>query len=113
MTSADAMPSAGHRSTGRDSRQDPGERAPLTTRQVYGRWLVILAVLNSAVSMYYYLRVIGVMYRSEPTQDLRAAGPSPACGVALALSAAATIVLGVFPAAALDVAVSSVRALIS
>jgi len=76
-------------------------------------WLVILAVLNSAVSMYYYLRVIGVMYRSEPTRDLRAAGPSAACGLALAVSAAATIVLGIFPAAALDVAVKSVRALIS
>jgi NADH-quinone oxidoreductase subunit N len=76
-------------------------------------WLVILAVLNSAASMFYYLRVIGVMYRSEPTRDLRATGPSAACGLALAVSAAATIVLGIFPAGALDLAVRSVQALLS
>jgi len=76
-------------------------------------WLVILAVLNSAVSMFYYLRVIGVMYRNEPARDLRAAGPSIACGLALLVSAAATLVLGIFPAGALDLAVRSVQALLS
>jgi len=76
-------------------------------------WLVILAVLNSAVSMFYYLRVIGVIYKSEPVRELRPTGPSIACGLALAVSAVATIVLGIFPAGALDLAVRSVRALIS
>jgi NADH-quinone oxidoreductase subunit N len=76
-------------------------------------WLVILAVLNSAVSMYYYLRVIGVIYKSEPVRELRPTGPSLACGLALAVSAAATIVLGIFPAGALGLAVRSVQALLS
>jgi NADH-quinone oxidoreductase subunit N len=76
-------------------------------------WLVIIAVLNSAVSMYYYLRVIGVIYRSEPVRDLRATAPSTACAVALAVSAAAVLVIGIFPAAPLDLAIRSVRMLLS
>jgi NADH-quinone oxidoreductase subunit N len=76
-------------------------------------WLVIIAILNSAASMYYYLRVIGVMYRSEPVKDLRATAPSTACGLALAISAAATLVLGIFPAGAFEFALRSVQALLS
>ncbi len=76
-------------------------------------WLVIFAVLNSVVSMFYYLRVVTVMYQSEPTRDLRPAAPSTAGGLALAVSAAATVVLGIFPAIPLEIALRSVSTLFS
>jgi NADH-quinone oxidoreductase subunit N len=76
-------------------------------------WLVIIAVLNSVVSMYYYLRVITTIYRTEPTRDLRPLAPSTACGVALAISATATLALGLFPGTPLDIAARSISALFS
>ncbi len=76
-------------------------------------WLVVLAVLNAVVSMYYYLRVVIVTYRSEPGVDLRAAAPSTACAAALLISAIATLLLGIFPSAPLDIAVRSVTAILS
>jgi NADH-quinone oxidoreductase subunit N len=76
-------------------------------------WLVIIAILNSAASMYYYLRVIGIMYQSEPTRDLRSTAPSTACSLALAISALATVVLGIFPTIPLDLAVRSIASLFS
>ncbi|MFQ5458197.1 MAG: NADH-quinone oxidoreductase subunit N [Myxococcota bacterium] len=76
-------------------------------------WLVIFAILNAVISMYYYLRVITVMYSSEPARDLRPAAPSTACALALAVSALATLLLGVFSRAPLDIALQSVSALFS
>lgn len=68
-------------------------------------WLVVIAVINSAIAAYYYLRIIVVMYM----RDAREPAPpvehvSAPLGVALALSAAATIYLGVLPGRVLDYA---------
>ena len=76
-------------------------------------WLVIIAVLNSVVSMYYYLKVITTIYKTEPTRDLRPLAPSTACGVALAISTTATLALGLFPGTPLDIAARSISALFS
>jgi len=76
-------------------------------------WLTVLAVLNAVVSMYYYLRVVIVTYRGEAGADFRVAGPSSACAVALLVSVIATILLGIFPSAPLDIAVRSVTAILS
>jgi NADH-quinone oxidoreductase subunit N len=60
--------------------------------------LVVLAVLTSVISVYYYLRLPVLMYMSEPAE-----APGPAHEVALGeslvlgVSAAAVVVLGIFP----------------
>ncbi|MBZ5650894.1 MAG: NADH-quinone oxidoreductase subunit N [Acidobacteriia bacterium] len=60
--------------------------------------LTIIGVLNSAVGAYYYLRIIVMMYMREAREEVPAAIPvSPALGVALALSVAATLYLGLLP----------------
>lgn len=66
-------------------------------------WLVIIAVVNSAIAAYYYLRIIVLMYM----RDAREAAPpvqsiGAPLGIALAVSAAATIYLGVLPGRVLD-----------
>jgi NADH-quinone oxidoreductase subunit N len=73
--------------------------------------LVIIGVINSAVGAYYYLRIIVVMYMREATEE-SALSPLPiGLGTALAVSAAATIYLGVLPGRILDFASKSVAAL--
>jgi NADH-quinone oxidoreductase subunit N len=70
--------------------------------------LTIIGVLNSAVAAYYYLRVIIFMYMREPREEA-AVSPVPAgLGIALALSLAATIYLGVLPGRVLEYAGRSV-----
>ncbi len=68
-------------------------------------WLTILGLLNSAVAAYYYLRIIVVMYFKEPGDSTANLQP-PAMGIQAVLwgSAAATLVLGIFPSWVLDYA---------
>jgi NADH-quinone oxidoreductase subunit N len=64
--------------------------------------LLIIGVLNSAIAAYYYLRIIVVMYMREPREDTPVAAVPPGLGIALGLSLAVTIFLGVFPRPVLD-----------
>jgi NADH-quinone oxidoreductase subunit N len=59
-------------------------------------WLVIVAVINSVISAYYYLRVVKVMWMDRPAS--RAKVPStPALRVALALACLGVLALGIVP----------------
>jgi len=70
-------------------------------------WLVLIAVINSAISLYYYMRVVMVMYMRElPPQGL-AMSESPALYLGLFLAAAATLLLGIFPGPVLEFARAS------
>jgi NADH-quinone oxidoreductase subunit N len=60
-------------------------------------WLVIAAVLNSVLSMYYYLRVVMAMYFREPVREPRPL-QTPAVHVALAICVLAVLFLGLLPA---------------
>jgi NADH-quinone oxidoreductase subunit N len=59
-------------------------------------WLVIIAVLNSVVSAYYYLRVVRVMWFNEPKLEGKVSS-SFALHLALALCCLGVILLGVLP----------------
>lgn len=61
-------------------------------------WLAVIGVLLSAVSAYYYLRVIVVMFFKEPEEELTLARPiSGGMAAALSISALATVIIGVVP----------------
>jgi len=66
--------------------------------------LVIIGVINSAVASYYYLRVVVVMYMRDAREPVPISPVPTTLGVALAISAIATIYLGVLPARVLDYA---------
>jgi len=73
-------------------------------------WLAVIGVLNSAVSLYYYVRVVVFMYiKTERTGSEPSV--SPALGLALGAAVVATIVLGVYPRLLFDVAEASARTL--
>jgi NADH-quinone oxidoreductase subunit N len=66
---------------------------------------VIVGVVMSAVAAFFYVRVIVLMFFSEPAPDGPVvAVPSALTTVAIALGAAVTVVLGVMPSQVLDLA---------
>jgi NADH-quinone oxidoreductase subunit N len=67
-------------------------------------------VLNSAISLYYYIRVVVFMYLKKETLGSEPVS-SPALNVALAVAVAATLVLGVYPRLLFEVADASARTL--
>ncbi|SFK33502.1 NADH-quinone oxidoreductase subunit NuoN [Geodermatophilus ruber] len=71
-----------------------------------GAWpLVVVAVLASAVAAFFYLRVIVLMYFSEPAEDgPTVAVPGLPTTIVLAVTVTATLVLGIAPGAVLDIA---------
>jgi NADH-quinone oxidoreductase subunit N len=68
-------------------------------------WLVLLAVLASAIAAFFYLRVIVIMFFSEPVgAGPSVAVPSWATKAAVVVGVVATIALGIFPQPVLDLA---------
>ena len=64
-------------------------------------WLAVVIVLNAALAAFYYLRVIVYMYMRDPEPEPAPIDTSPFGSVALAISVAGVIALGIFPAAIL------------
>ena len=71
-----------------------------------GAWpVVIVAVLMSAVAAYFYVRVIVLMFFTDPTQTrTEVVRPGLTTLVAVAVGIVATVALGVFPGPLLDLA---------
>ncbi len=59
-------------------------------------WLVIIAVINSVISAYYYLRVVKVMWLGAPASEDKVPS-SVALRVALSLSCLGVLLLGIIP----------------
>jgi NADH-quinone oxidoreductase subunit N len=72
--------------------------------------LALIGVLNSAISLYYYIRIVVFMYLKKETMGSEPV-TSPALGFVLALAVAATLVLGLYPRLLFEVAESSARTL--
>ncbi len=75
-------------------------------------WLAVIAVLNSAVAAYYYLRVVVTMYMQEPDGVPARLAPSFAGGLALAVALTGILLLGVAPAPFADLAQAAVAPLL-
>ncbi|MGD8795094.1 MAG: proton-conducting transporter membrane subunit, partial [Anaerolineae bacterium] len=76
-------------------------------------WLAVVGVINSAISAYYYLRVVARIYLAE---DDAAAGEGalpavPVLQVGVGLASLAVVVLGVWPGPVADLARLAARAL--
>ncbi len=73
-------------------------------------WLAILGVINSAVSAYYYVRVVRIMFTQPATSEAKITG-SPAPWLALGLAGAAMVFMGVAPGFVMEAAQEAVKAL--
>jgi NADH-quinone oxidoreductase subunit N len=76
-------------------------------------WLAIIAVLNSVIAAYYYLRLIVYMYMREPEAGGAHGVLTPAAGLALALAVWATLHFGLLPGAAFAFARRAIAPLLS
>jgi NADH-quinone oxidoreductase subunit N len=74
--------------------------------------LAIIGVLTSVVSVFFYLRVVVMMYMSEETSTAPVTQPSGASVFALAIPLVATFYLGILPARVLDLAVQSIATIL-
>jgi len=70
-------------------------------------WLAIIGVLNSAVSLYYYLRVMVYMYFRDPTEDYGWVKMNAGAAVALAITVAGVLYLGIIPGTVMELAKSA------
>jgi NADH-quinone oxidoreductase subunit N len=74
-------------------------------------WLVAAGVINSAISLYYYARVIRQMYLVEPTEERRV-GVSLAPAISLVTAVAAVFVVGPFSGPFIAAAVGAARGIV-
>ena len=74
-------------------------------------WLAVIGVLNSALSLYYYVRIVVFMWLT----DADAAAPSwrisPGLAAVLVVTVLGTVVLGIYPRALFEFATASAAAL--
>jgi NADH-quinone oxidoreductase subunit N len=69
--------------------------------------LTIIGVINSAIGAYYYLRIIVMMYMREARTEVPVTKVPAGVAVALVITLAATVYLGVLPGRVLDYALYS------
>jgi len=76
-------------------------------------WLVVVAVLSSVISAFFYLRVLVVAYLQEPVDgaEIETTGRAPALGIALGLAGVLTVAIGLAPEALIAAARSAERIL--
>ncbi|MFO7766653.1 MAG: NADH-quinone oxidoreductase subunit N [Pelovirga sp.] len=67
-------------------------------------WLAVLGVLNSAVSLYYYLRIMVHMYFKDPQEDFSWVKIYPATALSIVIAVAGVLYLGVVPGALMQFA---------
>ena len=77
-------------------------------------WLAVIALIFAAVSAYYYLRLVMVMYMREPS-DVTDSAPqlvmSPTLSIVLACAVAGVVIFGLYPNPLVQLAMQAVLTL--
>jgi NADH-quinone oxidoreductase subunit N len=73
-------------------------------------WLAVIGVLNSAISLYYYVRIVVFMYLKKETTGSEPV-VTPALALTLGVAVAVTIALGVYPRLLFELAELSAQSL--
>ncbi|MCK4691481.1 MAG: NADH-quinone oxidoreductase subunit N [Desulfuromonadales bacterium] len=71
-------------------------------------WLAIIGVMNSAVSLYYYLRVMVCMYFKDPQEDFSWVTMNAATTISIVIALAGVLLLGVLPGPFMEMAMLAV-----
>ena len=67
-------------------------------------WLAVIGVLNSAVSLYYYLRVMVSMYFKDAEEDFSWAVMNTGTAISIVIAIAGVLLLGVMPGPVMEMA---------
>ena len=73
--------------------------------------LAVIGVINSVISVYYYLRITVIMYMKEPTRDFSPLTISPLIVAAIVISVVGTLQLGIFPSKVMEIVQHSILTL--
>jgi len=73
-------------------------------------WLVIIAVINSVISAYYYFKVVKAMWLGEPASEEKVTSTWPEWA-ALAVCCAIVVVMGILPGAFINLTQAAVKML--
>jgi NADH-quinone oxidoreductase subunit N len=74
-------------------------------------WLAVVGVANSALSLYYYVRIVVAMWITEPEPAAPPVRLTPAIAAVLIVAVAGTIILGVYPRFLFESAAASAASL--
>jgi NADH-quinone oxidoreductase subunit N len=66
--------------------------------------LAVIGVINSVISVYYYLRITVIMYMKESTSEFAPLTLSPLIVAAIVISVIGTLQLGIFPSKVMEIA---------
>ncbi len=75
-------------------------------------WLAAIAVIATAISLYFYAKVIFYMFIKEAEEGLEVRRAGVPSAVVLAIAAFATMALGLYPQPFIDMAVAAIKPLI-
>jgi NADH-quinone oxidoreductase subunit N len=67
-------------------------------------WLAVLGVLNSAISLYYYLRIMVYMYFRDPAEDYAWVSINTGAMISIVVAIIGVFYLGIIPGAVMDMA---------
>jgi NADH-quinone oxidoreductase subunit N len=67
-------------------------------------WLAVIGVLNSAVSLYYYLRVMVYMYFRDPVEDYAWVSLPAAAVISIVIALIGVVYLGIIPGDVMELA---------
>jgi NADH-quinone oxidoreductase subunit N len=70
-------------------------------------WLVIIAVLNSVISAYYYVGVIVAMYMQEGGVAVERMSARPGLLISVAVAVAGVLIIGIYPQPYMGAAVNA------
>jgi len=72
-------------------------------------WLASIGVVSTAISLFFYARVIFYMFVREPEAGVEQPGTGACYNVVLFCTAAGTIFLGIYPTPFIDLAIKAVK----
>jgi NADH-quinone oxidoreductase subunit N len=72
-------------------------------------WLAVIGVLNSAASVYYYLRVMVFMYMKDPTEEFDWMQVTVPMALCVAISVAGSLIPGIIPSLILQFAQQAIK----
>ena len=73
--------------------------------------LAVIGVINSVISVYYYLRITVIMYMKKPTRDFSPLTISPLIVAAIVIAVVGTLQLGIFPSKVMEIVPHSILTL--
>jgi NADH-quinone oxidoreductase subunit N len=71
-------------------------------------WLAIIGVLTSVISVFFYLRIVVMMYMTDGKREITTPAISPLATAGLALAVVGIFYLGILPTGIINIALSSI-----